>query len=47
MKKLFTIGYGGLRPAEFVSRLREAGVRTVVDVAEYLSTTQGFRVEHL
>lgn len=32
MKKLFTIGYGGLRPAEFVFRLREAGVRTVVDV---------------
>lgn len=30
--KLFTIGYGGRRPDEFVSRLTAAGVRAVVDV---------------
>ena len=29
---LFTIGYGGREPAEFVSMLSEAGVRIVADV---------------
>ena len=31
-KKLFTIGYGGRTPTEFLSRLHETGVCTVVDV---------------
>jgi uncharacterized protein (DUF488 family) len=30
--KLFTIGYGGRKPEDFVQRLADAGVRTVVDV---------------
>lgn len=30
--QLFTMGYGGRKPADFVAALQEAGVRTVVDV---------------
>lgn len=41
--KLFTIGYEGLDVADFVGRLRHAGVTRVVDVRELpLSRRRGF-----
>lgn len=41
--KLFTIGYQALTPAEFVKRLKTAGVERVVDVRELpLSRRRGF-----
>jgi len=30
--KIFTIGYGNLKPADFTSKLINAGVKTVIDV---------------
>jgi len=32
MSKVFTIGYGGRSPAEFVQMLADSGVKTIVDV---------------